>query len=131
MSDYQIKFCYDDNMELKLEYRNINQFGPEWFSYFYESKELVPGVEDPGSIDINNYKLTVNFKSRNNKAPDKSLLPVVKKHSKKIQSYCCIDMRKHNGKMEYRFGYYIQDYLRPLYYIIPYDVNISKKYNVI
>ena len=32
-------------MELKLEYRNVTEFGPEWFSYFYDSKELVPEME--------------------------------------------------------------------------------------
>ena len=28
--------------------------------------------------------------------------------------------------MEYRFGYYINHYLKPLYYLIPYDVNNVK-----
>ena len=49
-------------MKLKLEYRNVTEFGPEWFSYFYESKELVPRLGDLESININNYKLNVNFK---------------------------------------------------------------------
>ena len=46
------------------------------------------------------------LKSRIIKAPDKSVLPVLKKKDQDIQSYCCIDMRKNTGKWN-RFGYYI------------------------